>query len=518
MLWSWVIIGGMTLILVSCLSEIACAFPTMGALYYWAFRLGGPRWGPFASWTAGWCNLVGQIAGVASGAYAGAELLSNIILLANPDLPDISNSQMLALFAGVLTVAGIVNTFSGVLLQKMCYISVVWHIVGVILIVILLNVMSPTRQPASYVTTTFNNGTPFESSFYVALIGCLSAASTFTGYDTAAHIAEETTQAHSSTPVAMLGSVINCIVLGILLIVGTNSVVTDIDELTDPSNSLGAAVLLWQQICGTPIALLLLSITFVGVECSNCANLTSATRMIYAFSRDKAVPLSSWWHRVNPYTESPLTAIWLAIVLAFLMGLPSLASQTALGALFSLTATGLYCSYLIPILLRVTVARKSFSQPSEFSLGRFSVPAGVISVLWALFMVLILCLPQQSTDENANTLNYSPVMLGGVLLFAWIWWLLSARKWFRGPQVLVMSNKLDKRSGGGPYDVENADHEGVACEMSAEVRSVEKAATAASEAISELASSIIPRFETRSARLGRRELGRPLLRVQLDQL
>ena len=310
MLWSWVIIGCMTLILVSCLAEISCAFPTMGAIYYWAWRLGGSRWGPFASWTAGWCNLVGQVAGVASGAYAGAELLSNIIQLSAPDLPALSNAQVLGLFVGVLVVAGTVNSFSEILLRAMCHVSVLWHIIGVILIVSLLNAMSPTHQPASYVTTSFNNATPFSSPFYVALIGCLAAASTFTGYDTAAHIAEETTKAHSSTPVAMLGSVINCLVLGILLIVGTNSVVTDIDELTDPGNSVGAAVLLWQQICGTPVALLLLSVTFVGVECSNCANLTSATRMIYSFSRDGALPFSSLWHRINPYTRSPLTSIW----------------------------------------------------------------------------------------------------------------------------------------------------------------------------------------------------------------
>ena len=73
MVWSWVVIGVMTLLLVSSLGEISCAFPTMGALYYWSYRLGGVQWGPFCSWTAGWCNLVGQIAGVASGGYAGED-------------------------------------------------------------------------------------------------------------------------------------------------------------------------------------------------------------------------------------------------------------------------------------------------------------------------------------------------------------------------------------------------------------------------------------------------------------
>lgn len=34
------------------------------------------------------------------------------------------------------------------------------------------------------------------------------------GYDTAAHVAEETTNSHETTPFAMIGSVVNCLVLG----------------------------------------------------------------------------------------------------------------------------------------------------------------------------------------------------------------------------------------------------------------------------------------------------------------
>lgn len=61
MVWSWIVIGSFTLILVSCLAEISCAYPTMGALYYWSFRLGGEEWGPFASWMSGWTNLLGEV-------------------------------------------------------------------------------------------------------------------------------------------------------------------------------------------------------------------------------------------------------------------------------------------------------------------------------------------------------------------------------------------------------------------------------------------------------------------------
>lgn len=81
MFWGWIVIGLVTLILVSSLAEISSAFPTMGALYYWAYQLGGPKYGPFASWMAGWSNLLGQIAGVASGGYAAAQVVSSMIQL-----------------------------------------------------------------------------------------------------------------------------------------------------------------------------------------------------------------------------------------------------------------------------------------------------------------------------------------------------------------------------------------------------------------------------------------------------
>jgi hypothetical protein len=32
-----------------------------------------------------------------------------------------------------------------------------------------------------------------------------------------------------------------------------------------------------------------------------------------------------------------------------------------------------------------------------------------------------------------NVVNYAPITLGAVLLAVWIWWIASARNWFKGP-------------------------------------------------------------------------------------
>ena len=89
---------------------------------------------------------------------------------------------------------------------------------------------------------------------------------------------------------------------------------------------------------------------------------------IFSFSRDGALPFSSFFYNMSKTLSSPVRAIWLVVLISFLLGVPGYWNNAVLGALFSLTATGLYSSYMIPILLRITVARDSFV-PAEFSLG-----------------------------------------------------------------------------------------------------------------------------------------------------
>ena len=116
--------------------------------------------------------------------------------------------------------------------------------------------------------------------------------------------------------------------------------------------------------------------------------------------------------------------------LAFLLCLPGLWNSAVLGALFSLTATGLYASYIIPIFLRATVAKNSFTPSSEFNLGYFSLPFAIFAIPWGLLMIFILSLPP-SVPVDVNNFNYAPIMLGIVLAYALVMWECSAKNWFK---------------------------------------------------------------------------------------
>jgi uncharacterized membrane protein len=50
------------------------------------------------------------------------------------------------------------------------------------------------------------------------------------------------------------------------------------------------------------------------------------------------------------------------------------------------------------------------------------------------FITVLFMLPQYY-PVTRTTFNYAPIAVGVVLLFAGVWWLLSARRWFTGPKV-----------------------------------------------------------------------------------
>lgn len=162
------------------------------------------------------------------------------------------------------------------------------------------------------------------------------------------------------------------------------------------------------------------------------SSVTANSRMIYAFSRDGALPASSFWHRINKRTRTPTNSIWLATVGAFLLGLPYLYNVTAYAAVTSIAVIGLYIAYVLPVFLRLR-AGAAF-RPGPWQLGRWSRPIGIVSCIWVAVITVLFMLPQAS-PVTAKSFNYAPLAVLVVLGFAGGWWLLSARRWFRGPKV-----------------------------------------------------------------------------------
>ncbi len=156
------------------------------------------------------------------------------------------------------------------------------------------------------------------------------------------------------------------------------------------------------------------------------------SRAFFSLCRDDALPFSSYWYSINHSLESPVRCIILTCVLTILLGLFIPFSDVAFAALTGIATACFFLSLAIPTFLRVTVARRTFV-PGPWHLGRFSLPVGITSVIFVTLIFMILVFPPEyPIKKDWSNFNFAPLVIAGVLLFVNAWWLVSARKRFRG--------------------------------------------------------------------------------------
>lgn len=148
---------------------------------------------------------------------------------------------------------------------------------------------------------------------------------------------------------------------------------------------------------------------------------------MFSFARDGGIPHRL--HIIDKKFKSPMRTVIFAAVAAFLLCLPSLGSTSAFAGTTSIATIGLFISYGIPIATALIWPRNFRRGP--FRLGRASRPVGVISCLWIGFITIAFCLPTVN-PVTSQTLNYTGVAVGIVLLGSLSSWFLWARKWFTG--------------------------------------------------------------------------------------
>jgi amino acid permease (GABA permease) len=434
--WGWPIVGIMTLFVGLAMAEVCSSFPTAGGLYYWSAKLAPPKNAAAWSWFTGWFNFLGQVA-VTAGIDFGCAFFINAFLNLQWGVPTYHWVTIL-IFAGVLLLHGLLNQFGIRLVALLNDISVWWHIVGVLIIVGVLAIKPAHHQSASFVFTHFVNNTGWHSAFYVVLLGLLLAQYTFTGYDASAHMTEETHDASRSGPRGIVMSIVVSLIAGWALLIGVTFAIQHYTAEVGSATGVPPAQI-FIDAAGLTVGKLLLLIAIGAQLFCGMSSVTANSRMIYAFSRDGALPASNFWHRVNHRTRTPTNAIWLAAAFALVLGLPYLWNPTAYAAVTSIAVIGLYIAYVTPTFLRLRQG-DSF-QRGPWHLGRWSRPIGIISIIWVIFITILFMLPTVSPITVAN-FNYTVFAVVAVVGFAGIWWLVSARTWFTGPRVQGTAEEL----------------------------------------------------------------------------
>lgn len=130
------------------------------------------------------------------------------------------------------------------------------------------------------------------------------------------------------------------------------------------------------------------------------------------------------------------------------LSLLNIGSTTALTAMFALTTSTLYVSYLIPIVLLVMKRlRKDHIAFGPWTLGRWGLPVNIFAILFGILVCIFVPFPT-ILPVTAQNMNYCGPVFGGLMILLPFYWRIKGRHTFKGPlqELLEPRNRRSSNS------------------------------------------------------------------------
>lgn len=287
-------------------------------------------------------------------------------------------------------------------------------------------------------------------------MGLLGNVFAFFGADGAIHMAEEIQNAAVVVPRAIVISIFLNGTLGLGMALALLFCIGDIDAALETPTGYPYMQIFYQAVQNLPGAAVMVSIVIFLSLCALVGQAASASRQLWAFSRDRAVPGWRYLQRVNSKSAIPVLAITVMTVIAYLLALIVLGSTTAFNNIVSLSVVGLFGSYLIVGVLllwrRLRGDIKPYGTNSDSELtnvpgtqltwgpwrvpGVFGVVNNAVAVIY-LVIVFFFCLWPPMNHPTAATMNYGSLMFGAAMIFSVVYYFAWARRVYSGPVIQV---------------------------------------------------------------------------------
>ncbi|KAJ3339791.1 hypothetical protein HDU93_007790 [Gonapodya sp. JEL0774] len=414
------------------MAEICSTYPTAGGLYYWSAKLSGPGWGPWMAWITGWFDIIAlHISGASSGLTV-ATLVVSAIQIYHPDYKSSAGAEY-AIACGLAFIGAMSNSLGERFLRYCTYTALVGIASGLFVFGIPLLALSPAKATAAQTWGSFvdqtgwdNKAIAFQLSFLMP-IWCES-------------LQEETVDSATAPSRSIIVSLAASQILGYAFILILNYSITDVDAVLNCRYKQSLVCVFEQGTGGNKEVTMFLTIYMILQYIWNIqAGHNGGSRALYAWARDGAIP--KWFHWVHPKTKQPIRAIWVHAFVTWILVSAHFGSSVAVSAFASFSTVGTYIAYTLPTICKVVWARDTFKQ-SGFNLGRYSLLINYIAIIFMVYVVILLCLPQLMPVTVEN-LNFTPIMLVGVSLLISVYWIW-AKFWFVGPRVHVSAEEAEE--------------------------------------------------------------------------
>jgi amino acid transporter len=413
------------------MAQIASAYPTAGGLYHWASILGNRGWG----WLTAWLNFLGLVTvlgaiNIGTAFYFAGTFGSNFGF-------DGSTPMQIVGFVAVITIAQALLNHFGIKLTTMLT-DISGYIILATTVALVLGCLLFAHSLDFSRLWTFTNysgeigGNVFprsENMTYLFLLCLLLPVYTITGYDASAHTSEETVNAATSVPKGIVSSVIWSSLIGWVMLSAITLAIPDMaagakQGWTVFFETMNAVLPAWLKF------LVYLGILITQFLCG-LATVTSASRMLFAFSRDGGMPIGSEaLSTVSTKWRTPVNAIWTATILAIiyvvLAQFISIGGTNIYTIVVNSTLVFLFLSFVIPIVLGM-LAYGTEKWPNP---GPWAMSAGLFKLtclLSVVGMAVIFYIAIQPPNDKVLWIVLGTLLVGAVL------WFGLENKRFKGP-------------------------------------------------------------------------------------
>ena len=414
------------------MAQIASAFPTAGGLYHWASILGGR----FTGWMTAWLNLLGLITVLGAINIGTAYFFCGTF---GPIFGLTATDNTVVVFVAVITAVQALFNHLGIKVTTM-----LTDVSGYIIIATtaVLVVACLWFAPAIDISRlwTFTNfsgeagGNVFPASDnigYLFLLCLLLPVYTITGYDASAHTSEETKSAATSVPRGIVNAVVWSSLIGWVMICAITLAIPDLAVAAGQG---------WGMFFATMDAILpagLKTVIYLGILITQLlcglATVTSASRMLFAFSRDDGLPFGSKaLASVSPTYRTPVTAIWTASVICILYVVLAMNIKVEGTSIYVIvvnsTLVFLFLSFTVPLV----AGAMAFGTAKWPSPGPWAMSAGVyklVTLLSVVGMAVILFIAVAPPNERVLW------VVVGFLALALVVWFAAENRRFQGPPI-----------------------------------------------------------------------------------
>ncbi|KAE8394733.1 amino acid/polyamine transporter I [Aspergillus alliaceus] len=423
------------------LSELASSMPSAAGVYYWSSVL-SQKHGRIAGFFTAYLNACAWLLSASSiSSMLGNEVVA-MYMLQNPGMKW-HPWQVFVVFQLVNWVCCGIVCLGNRFIPLINRLALIFSMCGLVVTISVLAIMPKKHASGSEVWTKFNNtgSWPDGVSF---MTGLLNGAFAVGVPDCISHLSEEVPRPEIKVPQGIMLQMLTAFTTAFVYLIALFYSIQDLDAVFHSEIAVFPTAEIYRQATGSDTgAIGLIAVLLLATFPTLIGTLVTGGRMWWSLARDNATPFASYFSGVNPKLNTPVRATIAVSTMVTCLGCIYIGSTTAFQALISSYIVLSTLSYLGAILPHVLTGRKNILPGPFYLKKRLGFIVNVASLLYIIVTVVFFCFPLV-IPATANNMNYTGVIVAGLMAMTAVWWAFRGRHDYRGPRYNVeAARRLD---------------------------------------------------------------------------